>query len=230
MNWVQHVSDGAGAVRLADGPREAVSVSRDETSPSRYDSVEIALHWATAILVVTLYSLAQVWGFFAKATTNQLVAIHISLGVLLAGVVLARILWRLSFGRRLPAVEAGLMGLAAKLGHVALYLLLIAVVGLGFCMHWAADGQVSFFGLFTILSPFLVDHGLAHTLLPLHFWVATLLIIVAAGHAFMALFHHYVLRDGTLKRMLPPRHSRHDTGSGQTPIPLTVAAQSGARP
>jgi cytochrome b561 len=133
MNSVQYVSSGAGAAALvADGRRQAVSVSDDERAPSRYDSVQIALHWATAILVVALYSLSQVWGFFAKATTNGLVEVHISLGVLLAGVVLARIFWRFSFGRRLPAAETGLMGLAAKLGHLALYLLLIAVVGLGF--------------------------------------------------------------------------------------------------
>jgi cytochrome b561 len=75
-------------------------------------------------------------------------------------------------------------------------------------MHWAAAGQVSFFGLFAIPSPFLINSGVAHTLLPLHFWAATVLIIMAAGHAFMALFHHYVLEDGALKRMLPPGHSR----------------------
>ncbi len=212
MNSVQYVSGGAGPAQPASGRRQAVPVSRDKRAPSRYDSVQIALHWATAILVVALYSLAQVWGFFAKATTNELVEVHISLGVLLAGMVLARIFWRLSFGRRLPAVEAGMMGLAAKLGHLGLYLLLIAVVGLGFWMHWAAAGQLSFFGLFAIPSPFLINRDIAHALLPLHFWAATVLIIMAAGHAAMALFHHYVLRDGTLKRMLPliPRRTNQN--------------------
>ena len=123
--------------------------------------------------------------------------------MLLAGVVCVRIFWRLSFARRLPAAETGIMELAANLGQVALYLLLLAVVGLGFCMHWAAKGEVSFFGLFAIPSPFPANKGLAHELLPFHYWIATVLIIVAAGHACIALFHSYVLRDGVLQRMLP---------------------------
>lgn len=208
MDSLQRSSASTWPAKVAEGPLKAFTVLDGRRAPSRYDSVQIGLHWATAILVVTLYSLAQVWGFFAKATSAELVKVHISLGILLAGVLLARILWRLSFARRLPAMETGLMGLAAELGHAALYLLLVAVVGLGLCMHWAADGQVSFFGLFAIPSPFPVNHSLAKYLLPFHFWVATTLIIVAAGHALMALFHHYVLRDGVLERMLPIRRPR----------------------
>ena len=95
------------------------------------------------------------------------------------------------------------MELAAKFGQAALYLLLIAVVGLGVCMHWAAQGDVSFFGLFAITSPYPVNKGIAHELLPFHYWIATVLIVVAAGHACIALFHGFVLRDGVLQRMLP---------------------------
>ena len=182
---------------------EPDSVSDSRTAPIRYDNLQIVLHWTTVVLVVALYALAQVWGFFGKPTADQLVDVHISLGMLLAGVVFVRIFWRLSFARRLPAAETGVMELAAKLGQAALYLLLIAAVGLGVCMHWAAQGDVSFFGLFAIPSPYPVNKGLAHELLPFHYWIATVLIIVAVGHACIALFHGYVLRDGVLQRMLP---------------------------
>ena len=37
----------------------------------------------------------------------------------------------------------------------------------------------------------------------LHNNVAWALIIIAGVHALAALFHHYVLRDGILRRMLP---------------------------
>jgi cytochrome b561 len=151
---------------------------------------------------------SKVWRFFAKPTSDQLVEIHVSLGPLLAGVPLVRIFWRLSFGRRLLAAETCLMRSAAKLGQAVLYLLLVAGVGAGFCMHWAAKGQVSFFGLFAIPAPYPVNDGLAKQLLPLHYWLATALIIVAGGHASIALFHCYVLRDGVLQRMLPLHHYR----------------------
>jgi len=185
-----------------------VSLSDVGRAPVRYDNLHMVLHWTTVVLVVALYSLAQIWGFFAKPTKNQLVEAHISLGLLLAAVVAMRILWRLSFARSLPAAETGLMELAAKLGQAALYLLLVATVALGLCMHWAAKGQVSFFGLFAISSPFPVNDGLARALLPFHHWAATVLIVVAAGHASIALFHGFVLRDGVLQRMLPPGRYR----------------------
>ena len=181
----------------------------------QYDSVERALHWITVLLVVTLYLLAQVWGFFTKPTADQLVEIHISFGLLLAAIVLVRLFWRLTFGRRLPAVESGLMGLAATIGHIILYLLLVCTIGLGLCMHWAADGRANFFALFTIASPFPINHDLGHDLLPFHFWVATALIVMAAGHALMALFHYYVLQDGTLQRMLPRLAARKERCSAK---------------
>jgi cytochrome b561 len=205
MDAMQNVSREAVPATVYRGRLNAVRVSNDGRAPSHYDGFLIALHWATAVLVVVLYSLAQLWSFFGKPTSTELVNVHISLGMLLAGVLLLRIFWRMSFATRLPAMQAGPMELAVKFGHALLYLLLVAVVGLGFVMHWAADGQLSFFGLFSIPSPFLVNHALGHQLVFFHFWAATGLIIVAVGHAFMALFHHYVLRDGVLQRMLPVR-------------------------
>ena len=200
---IQHASGDAVDSKALDVRSEPNSVSDNRRAPTRYDNLQIILHWTTVVLVVVLYALAQVWGFFGKPTADHLVEVHISLGMLLASVVLVRIFWRLSFARRLPAAETGVMELAAKLGQAALYLLLIAAVGLGFCMHWVAKGDVSFFGLFAIPSPYPVNKGLAQELLPFHYWIATVLIVVAAGHACIALFHGFVLRDGVLQRMLP---------------------------
>ena len=200
---VQHVSSVAADSKALDVRFGRDSVSEDRNAPTRYDNLQIILHWTTVVLVVVLYSLAQVWGFLRKPTSDPLVEVHISLGMLLAGVTFVRIFWRLSFARRLPAAETGVMELAAKLGQATLYLLLIAVVGLGFCMHWVAKGDVSFFGLFAIPSPYPVNQGLAQELLPFHYWIATVLIVVAGGHACIALFHGFVLRDGVLQRMLP---------------------------
>jgi cytochrome b561 len=44
----------------------------------------------------------------------------------------------------------------------------------------------------------------------LHGWVANTLIIAVAGHALLALFHHYVLRDGIMRRMLPDAGQARD--------------------
>jgi cytochrome b561 len=141
----------------------------------RYDGLEIAFHWATALLVVTLYTIAQIWSFFPEATHAELQSVHVSLGVLLAVVLVCRIGWRAGLGRDVVTASTGLIEIASKLAHCMLYLLLAAVVGLGLCMRWARHGAINFFGLFSIPSPLSVNHGLAHLLFPMHSRAATAL-------------------------------------------------------
>jgi len=51
------------------------------------------------------------------------------------------------------------------------------------------------------LGPF--SKSTQHIVTNAHEWIAWTIIILAAVHAAAALFHHYVLRDDVLKRMLP---------------------------
>ena len=64
---------------------------------SNYDSVAITLHWLTAILVVVQFALGQTWGCFSRPAHHFMVTTHMSLGILLALVVIARLLWRFAF-------------------------------------------------------------------------------------------------------------------------------------
>ncbi|MGO9358798.1 MAG: cytochrome b [Xanthobacteraceae bacterium] len=177
---------------------------------NQYDALEIAFHWATVILVITLYCLAYSWSLLKRGTPLRLEmqALHVSLGICLAAILILRIVWRIGPGRRLPLAASGIAELAAKLVQYALYLLLLAVVSLGFCFRWSQQDPLSFFGLFVIPSPFAFSRSEAPLIGVLHYWVATTIIILALGHAFAALFHHYVLHDGVLRRMLPVVRSR----------------------
>ena len=46
------------------------------------------------------------------------------------------------------------------------------------------------------------NEALGDRLLEVHEWIGTLGYFLIAGHAALALFHHYVVRDNTLRRML----------------------------
>ena len=61
--------------------------------PVRYDSTTIALHWLTVVLVVVLFALAETWGFLPRGTPleKQFQSLHISLGIVLALVIAARL-------------------------------------------------------------------------------------------------------------------------------------------
>lgn len=74
---------------------------------------------------------------------------------------------------------------------------------LGFGFRWAQDEPFSFFGLFSVPAPFIIDHELSSTLGDLHDTVAWAIIILSGLHACIALGHHYLLKDSTLRRMLP---------------------------
>jgi cytochrome b561 len=171
---------------------------------TNYDNVAIALHWATALLVVTQFALAETWDWFAKPTQESMQSVHISLGVLLTAVVVARIVWRLIPGHQMPSLEVGWVRLASKGVHYLLYTLLVVQAGLGFGFRWAQGHPVGFFGLFGIPGPFgAVDRPTRHLIHGLHEKVGWAIIIIAALHAAAALYHHYMLKDRVLERMLP---------------------------
>jgi cytochrome b561 len=171
---------------------------------TNYDNVAIALHWTTALLVIVQFALAETWDYFAKPTQESLQSVHVSLGILLAAVVVARLVWRLIPGHQMSSLEAGWVKLASKAVHYLLYGLLVIQAGLGFAFRWAQNHPLSFFGLFSIPSPFgVVEKATRHTLHDLHEKVGWAIIILAGIHALAALYHHYFVKDRLLQRMLP---------------------------
>jgi cytochrome b561 len=170
----------------------------------RYDGVAIALHWITAILVLTLFSLAHIWDFFPREAPERslMQTTHVSLGVVLAGVLAFRLVWRIGFSRRVPPANSGLARLAASGAHGLLYALLIVMVVAGFGKRWVRQHGVEFFGLH--IPPLVtLDPAWRPALNAIHHWGAWAIITIAGLHAVAALFHHFMIRDRVLTRMLP---------------------------
>ena len=170
---------------------------------TNYDNVAIALHWMTALLVVANFLLAQTWDWVAKPVRGVMEDTHMSFGVLLTAVVATRLVWRLIPGHQMSSLEAGWVRLSSKATHYVLYLLLVAEAALGFTFRWGAGRPMEFFGLG--IPPLIgqLSRPLRHQLREFHEWIGWAIIIIAALHAASALYHHYVLKDRVLKRMLP---------------------------
>lgn len=85
-------------------------LSGDAGSPTRYDTPTILLHWLTALLVIGLFALAEIWDALPRGTPARklLQSLHVSFGLLFAAVLVARIVWRLTAGRRLPRASGGI--------------------------------------------------------------------------------------------------------------------------
>ena len=175
-----------------------------QTAQDRYDRVTIAFHWVTALLVLTLFGTAFAWNYLPREWhLRSLEGVHVSLGIALAAVLIARLAWRLTAGRKLVAIGSAITAPLSKMVHVLLYALLAVQTVLGFGLRWLQGEDFSFFGLFTVPSLLTPDRATSHQWEELHNFVGWTLIYVAAAHAFAALFHRYVLKDGVLRRMLP---------------------------
>jgi len=171
---------------------------------TNYDRVAISLHWLTALLVLFQFVSSITWDYFSRDTAKALQSVHISLGVVLTAVIIVRIIWRLIPGHQRASLGLGWVQLASKGVHYLLYLLLVAQAALGFGFRWAQGHPVSFFGLFDIPGPYgALDKATRHTLHDLHEKIGWGIMIIALGHALAALYHHYVVKDRVLQRMLP---------------------------
>lgn len=182
----------------------------------RYHPISIGVHWLTLALLIAVYALIELRGMFPKGSDPReaMKAWHSMLGITVFGLVFARLALRLVF-RSPPIVPAPAdwqRHLAAAM-HVALYVFLIVMPLLGWLTLSAAGKPVPFFGLElpALISP---DKTLSKNLEDVHEVIGTIGYYLIGLHALAALFHHYVMRDDTLSRMLPGRSRRGgDTGS-----------------
>ena len=173
-----------------------------ETQGLRHDPTTIAFHWITAALVAVLWVIGQTVDVFPNGPLRiDYRSTHIVLGVTLGLVLLGRLGWRLTKHRSLPPIGSGLWLATARFTHWLLYALLILTVGFGIANVWVRGDVI--FNLFQIPAYRPGDTALRHVIEDRHALMANAMLIVAGVHAAAALFHHYVLRDATLRRMLP---------------------------
>jgi len=119
-----------------------VAAGDDRTN---YDNVAIGLHWLTAVLVLFQFVSSFVWDDLAKTTKRSLESLHVSLGILLTVVIVARLIWRWMPGHERPSIVNGWVEIASKSVHYLLYALRAAQAVLGFVIGWAGGHPIHFF-------------------------------------------------------------------------------------
>jgi cytochrome b561 len=191
--------------RYGDNPLEDLAPPFDRTLPTlRHDPVLIALHWLTAGLVGALWIIGQTIDFAPRGTLRvDYRSLHMLLGVVLGGVLIVRLAWRGTRGGLLPPLDHGVLRVIASTTHTLLYLLLIGTVGLGVANAWVRGDSV--FNLFSLPSFSPGNKLLRGTIGDYHALAANTVLILAGFHAAAALFHHFIMGDVTLRRMLPWR-------------------------
>jgi len=168
-----------------------------------FDAASITLHWLTVALVLVQFALGELWEYFAKPERHTMIVAHMSFGILLSLVVSVRIVWRFIPGHRIEPATTRWIDTLAKAVHFLLYAVLVAQSVLGYLVRWSEGEAMSFFGLL-IPPPFAELSRPTHELLmDIHNWIGWTIIVVALGHGGAALYHHFIVKDRVLVRMLP---------------------------
>jgi cytochrome b561 len=166
----------------------------------------VILHWLTVLCLFMAATLIltrdQVSGRVLKM---WLLEGHRHFGLFVLVLFFFRVALRMRLGR-LPSDNGSsrLVQRLAGLTHVALYALLLAQPLLGWTLSSAQGKPVHLLGA-TLPNLVGADEDLADALQAWHQDVAWVLLGLISLHIAAALWHHFVLRDGVLRMMLPQR-------------------------
>ena len=178
-----------------------MAASSDRLAPP-YSRLSIAMHWLMLALLAAVYACIELREFYPRGSDIRegLKTWHFMLGLSVFVLVWARLIAR-AVTPRGPAPRTWLEALAAVV-HLALYGLMVAMPVLGWLLLSAEGDAVPFFGL--TLPPLVApSEALAERVEDLHTTIGEAGYWLIGLHAVAALFHHYWLRDATLRRMLP---------------------------
>ena len=179
-----------------------------KNTDDRYGSLSIGMHWLMLLQHLGVYVAINLHDLAAKGSVLRadLKLWHFALGMGVLALVAMRLVTRLLSGP-VPRIEPGLPLWQQRLGtwmHVALYVFMLGMPVLGWLVLGAKGDPVSILGLPlpTLIGP---DKPLSKSLKEIHETIGTLGYYLIGLHAAAALFHHYLMRDNTLLRMLPAR-------------------------
>jgi superoxide oxidase len=173
----------------------------------RYGWLSIALHWLMLGLLIGVFACMTLSDFYEEKSATWLLLMrwHFSLGLSVLALLAIRLVAKLAAPTPLitPPI-ARWQDLLSKAVQAALYALMLAMPLVGWLMLSAYGQPPAFFG-WQLPSLIAENKALADGIKDAHEVGATLIYLLVGLHAAAALYHHYFVRDDTLRRMLPER-------------------------
>jgi cytochrome b561 len=155
-------------------------------SKKNYSAAQIVLHWAIALLIGLNYLISDHMNRFFRGTLEGQPAVgfvpmfHVYAGVAVLVLVLVRLIFRMRDGAPAPIGGGTLLDRVAGYTHAALYVLMFVVPALG---------AATWFGGIKVTAD-------------LHVLTMNAMMLLVLAHAFAGIFHHFVLKDGLMSRMV----------------------------
>ena len=172
----------------------------------RFDGTSIMLHWLTVVLIVVQFT--SVWAIKVVGDEGpletMLLSIHLTCGMLTWIVVVARLVRRRYFAYLppFPPSMPKIQQTIAKANEYGLYLFLLMqpVTGLARVLLRGHPVELFFWRVPALMEP---DPAMRSLFVEAHEIGAKALMVLIGLHVGAALFHHLILRDSVLLRMLP---------------------------
>lgn len=169
----------------------------------RYGAVTRVLHWAMALLLAWQFAGMAIKLIVGKAPITAFwVGTHKGVGVILLTLIVLRALWGLYNMKARPAHGGGFWGLAAKVGHLALYALMLIVPALALLRQYGSGKPLDVFGVRLIDGGWAEVSWMTAPANAVHGLLAWVLLAAIAGHILMVLVHRFIWKDGTTRRMI----------------------------
>ncbi|MFZ6801670.1 cytochrome b [Undibacterium sp. Di24W] len=175
------------------------------TTNTRYHKLTISLHWLMLLLLIAVYATIELREFFPKGSDPRkaMKMWHFMLGLSVLTFALVRLFVRVT-NQTPPIVPTPpkWQTMIANIIHIALYGLMIGMPIAGWLILSGEAQVIPFFGfeLPALIAP---NKDLAHQIEELHVSFGKAGYFLIGLHAMAGLYHHYVVKDNTLRRMLP---------------------------
>ncbi len=184
--------------------RQQSAVSPLVDTSASYGWLSIAVHWLTAIAIISLWLLGQSIESAGSAEVDARRALHVSVAASAWLVILFRIGWRFTAGHPKVRGLTQRIHITAKWTHYLMLLLLLLMLLSGPLMVWGGGQAVVIFDSIAIPGPVGESaqlRDLAHAIHSLSARALLVLVLIHIGAAFKHLMFH---SDDTIVRMLWP--------------------------
>ncbi|WP_414447936.1 cytochrome b [Burkholderia sp. 22PA0099] len=169
----------------------------------RYNRPAIAFHWAIVLGIALAYLAIEIRGPKGTDSRTFWMNVHFCAGTTVFLLSVLRVFWRFGSRHPDPLPQPAVLRFLAKLSHLALYLFTLGqpLLGMAFVNMGGHPVTIAPLGLSFML--FDANPALRGPLKETHELLGNLFYYVIGLHALAALWHHFVKRDTTLRRILP---------------------------
>jgi len=172
---------------------------------AKYSRRSRLFHWWIFGFVALAYLLINLVDLFERGTPARRAVMqsHFLAGLVVLALVLPRLLHRMRNAPPpiLPPVAAWEATLS-RVTHVLLYAFLVVQPILGLVSVWYGGRGIGIPGTTLMLpSPLAENHDLHEQIEDIHGWIGTVFYFVIGLHIVGALWHHFIRKDTTLRRM-----------------------------